>query len=146
MCCLASLFSYRTNCTRVSVYISVAVTLGFRAKFNIPPRYGVKLKVHLSSGDLIFSHVRLVAKKCVLGSSRLSACINVAPTGRFRWNLILENFMKICRQTANVVKVGQKIGQVKLIRKYALLLPATKFRPKQHFCVTPNIFILLTDM
>jgi hypothetical protein len=63
---------------------------------------------------------------------RSSPCTVLArlPLGEFPWNLILEAFMKICRDMPNVVKTGGKYRTFYTKTLYILFLPATINRYK----------------
>jgi len=63
------------------------------------------------SNVTICRRVFIVAKSAYyLHCARLSVCPHVSarlPLYGFLWNLILGNFMKICRETQNLVKIGR---------------------------------------
>jgi len=40
---------------------------------------------------------------------RLSACVSAAPTRRICVKFDIEDFKKVCRETPNLVEIGQKI-------------------------------------
>jgi hypothetical protein len=77
--------------------------------------------------------MRLLASSCSSTCPHVSAQL---PLDGFSWDLILGTFASICRETLNLVKIGQKYRALTRGPKYVLLLPATYIHHKTFLCNT----------
>jgi len=65
---------------------------------------------NLSGGCHLFRHVCIIAKVSVsfFISAHLSSYVSTAPTGQILVDCDFEDFMKLCQETPNFIKIRKK--------------------------------------